>query len=135
MNKDLEMIKQQLQVGMVGVDWDGEFDDSAYREIIEAAERMAEQIAKLEAELVKTETLYMDAKNNSNELEAELAQRPEVVRCGECKKKGLGFTCPLICANAVIKAKTKIENFIEFDDNDFCSAGKRRESEVKDGKK
>ena len=61
--------------------------------------------------------------------EAELEKRPEVVRCGECKKKDLGFTCPLACANAVIEAKTKTKNFILFDDNDFCSAGQRGESE------
>ncbi len=108
-NEDAKKIKELLD--------DGCFDcctgcypvsRDSVKEVWAIAERMAAEIDRLKAELEK---------------------RPEVVRCGECKKKDLGFTCPLACANAVIEAKTKTKNFILFDDNDFCSAGQRRESE------
>jgi len=136
-NEDAKKIKELLD--------DGCFDcctnqypvsRDSVKEVWAIAERMAAEIERLETADVLSDEVALKNTKYIEELEAEITQlkaelekRPEVVRCGECKKKDLGFTCPLICANAVIKAKTKTENFIVFDDNDFCSAGQRRESE------
>lgn len=54
---DLEIIKQQLAIGIGSIDWEGEFDGRAYRNIIEAAERMAAEIDRLKATLADCKTL------------------------------------------------------------------------------
>jgi hypothetical protein len=130
-NENLEKIKQLCDVE-VPYNEVCSIHANALGEIQDAAERMAAEIERLKKHEETSNYLLGSAKDHIDRLKAELEKRPEVVRCGECKKKDLGFTCPLVCANAVIKAKTKVENFILFVDNDFCSAGQRRESE--DGK-
>ena len=162
-NKDLEEIKQQLQVGIDGMDWDGEFDDSAYKKIIEAASRMAaenkqykeiaERLAasgnnsgmaliefKTEIERLKEEnTSYtigytekcaeIEDLNESNaRLKAELAKQPEVVRCGECKKKDTS-ECPQTGFKVIDESDGDCCFLTMCGDNDYCSAGERRESE------
>ena len=122
-NKDLEIIKKELH-SVTGI--------GSSERIEKAAERMAAEIRRLKTQGKVACELFDELKilqKENFDLKDELEKRPEVVRCGECKKKDLGFTCPLACANAVIEAKTKTKNFILFDDNDFCSAGQRGESE------
>jgi len=129
-NEDAKKIKELLD--------DGCFDcctnqypvsRDSVKEVWAIAERMAEEIEAANDLKNYWNNAYNDLIKENDALKDELEKRPEVVRCGECKKKDLGFTCPLACANAVIEAKTKTKNFILFDDNDFCSAGQRRESE------
>jgi hypothetical protein len=127
-NENLEKIKQLCDVE-VPYNEVCSIHANALGEIQEAAERMAAEITQTKNVAHDFEIGFEDAQKEIARIKAELEKRPEVVRCGECKKKDLGFTCPLVCANAVIKAKTKVENFILFVDNDFCSAGQRRESE------
>ena len=115
MNKDLEIIKRS----MTG---NGKYRDELTDEVIAAAERMSAEIERLKNEVNETQVVYYSVlkeskqyRNEAVRLKAELEKRPEVVRCGECKYRGTGC-CP----------------FLEGDEPDeFCSRGKRKESEEK----
>lgn len=119
-NKDLEIIKECIHQ-IRWSDAEGEYD-----EVIEAASRMAaenkqykEITERLAASGNNLGMALIELKTEIARLKAELAKRPEVVRCGECKeyewcrksinKDGHGDMCPL----------------------SYCSAGVRRESEGK----
>lgn len=115
MNKDLEKIKENA-ILLLQLDPECseacDLMDECQKEIIVAAERMATYI---EHQKKMINNLGVEIAR----LKAELEKRPEVVRCGECKHKewcrksinkdGHGDMCPL----------------------SFCSAGQRRESEVR----
>lgn len=106
-NKDLEIIKQNEPYRRIDFeDYKVGFDSIKWRAVIEAAERMVAEIARLKAELEK---------------------RPEIITCGECKLRGTD-NCWLA---EIDDTDDEYETFWEpqTDDNDFCSHGQRRESE------
>lgn len=121
-NKDFEIIKE-LTDNLKDLDIVLDKYDLAEK-VIAAASRMAaenkqykEITERLAASGNNLGMALIELKTEIERLKAELAKRPEVVRCGECKeyewcrksinKDGHGDMCPL----------------------SYCSAGVRRESE------
>lgn len=131
MNKDLEIIKELCDVE-VPYDEVCSIYANALSEIQAAAVRMAEEIEQQKECKENNYDRLIEAQDEISRLKAALASKPDVVRCGECRRRNMLFQCPISEANALIKQLEKVPSkkpFIELTDDCFCSNGERRESE------
>lgn len=137
--QNLSYIKEQsARTSSIVTSFAAEVADKIQSEIIEAAdgairlaakmntkiEKQAAEIERLKAELnfreQEIEGLRNGRKLFESNIKAELAERPEIVKCGECK-----FYCEhyKLCDYRELTKPPR-------DKKTFCSKGQRRESEV-----
>lgn len=131
MNKDLEIIKQNEPYRRIDFeDYKVGFDSIKWRAVIEAAERMAEEIEAANDLKNYWNNAYNDLIKENDALKSELEKRPEVVRCGECES--WNPIEPLENNYSLIKPQgpcmIRKDNTYFYED-DFCSRGQRK-SEV-----